>query len=105
MIKLILAAINMTVIMSHAWNAGNFKKPSKEELKKKLSPLQYEVSQDEGTEKPFKNEYWNNKADGIYVDRVSGEPLFSSKDMFDSKTGWPSFTRPLAKENIVEKQD
>ncbi len=79
--------------------------PSKDELKKKLTPLQYEVTQENGTERPFQNEYWNNKREGIYVDIVSGEPLFSSRDKFDSGTGWPSFTRPLEKENIVEKED
>ncbi len=81
------------------------KKPSQEELKKRLSPLQYEVTQQCGTEEPFNNEYWNEKRDGIYVDAVSGEPLFSSKDKFDSGTGWPSFTKPLEGHNIVEKVD
>jgi len=80
-------------------------KPSKEELKKKLTPLQYEVTQKEGTEKPFDNEYWDNKKEGIYVDVVSGEPLFSSLDKYDSGTGWPSFTKPLEPDNIVEKED
>lgn len=78
---------------------------SKENLKKKLSPLQYTVTQEEGTETPFKNEFWDNKREGIYVDIVSGEPLFSSKDKFDSGTGWPSFTRPLIGENITEHKD
>jgi peptide methionine sulfoxide reductase msrA/msrB len=82
-----------------------FTKPSDEELKKKLTKLQYEVTQDSGTEAPFRNEYWNNHADGIYVDVVSGEPLFSSLDKFESGTGWPSFTRPLAPENVVTKSD
>lgn len=83
----------------------NYLKPSNEELKMKLTPLQYEVTQKEGTEPPFDNTYWNNKREGIYVDIVSGEPLFSSKDKYDSGTGWPSFTRPLEPGNIVEKQD
>jgi peptide methionine sulfoxide reductase msrA/msrB len=74
-------------------------------LKKKLTPMQYEVTQEDGTEPPFSNEYWDNKKAGIYVDIVSNEPLFSSKDKYDSKTGWPSFSRPLVKENIVEKDD
>ena len=74
-------------------------------LKKRLTPLQYYVTQEDGTEKPFDNEYWDNKKPGIYVDIVSGEPLFSSLDKFASGTGWPSFTRPLVPENIVEKQD
>ena len=80
-------------------------KPSSPDLKKILTPLQYEVTQKEGTEPPFNNEYWNNDRDGIYVDVVSGEPLFSSLDKFDSGTGWPSFTKPLAQENITEKTD
>lgn len=76
-----------------------------EELKKKLTPLQYEVTQEEGTEPAFQNEYWDNKKPGIYVDIISGEPLFSSQDKYDSGTGWPSFSRPLVKENIVERED
>ena len=78
---------------------------SKEELKAKLTPLQYRVTQENGTEAPFQNEFWNNKRPGIYVDLVSGEPLFSSLDKFDSGTGWPSFTRPLAKDNIITHVD
>ena len=83
----------------------DFKKPVDTELRKTLSPIQYEVTQHEGTERPFANEYWNNKQAGIYVDVVSGEPLFSSLDKYDSGTGWPSFTRPLADENIVTHTD
>lgn len=71
----------------------------------KLSDLQYQVTQKEGTEKPFQNEYWDNKKPGIYVDVVSGEVLFSSKDKFDSGTGWPSFTKPLEDKNIITKKD
>ena len=82
-----------------------FVKPNDEELRSKLSREQYEVTQHEGTEPPFRNEYWDNHADGIYVDVVSGEPLFSSRDKYDSGTGWPSFTRPLEKDNVVEKTD
>jgi methionine-R-sulfoxide reductase len=82
-----------------------YSKPSDEELKKKLTPIQYDVTQHEGTERPFNNEYWDNHRDGIYVDVVSGEPLFSSKDKFESGTGWPSFTRPLEPANIVTKSD
>ena len=80
-------------------------KPADQVLRQKLTPLQYKVTQHEGTEPPFNNEFWNNKKAGIYVDIVSGEPLFSSLDKFESGTGWPSFTRPLDSENIVEKQD
>lgn len=74
-------------------------------LKESLTPMQYKVTQEDGTEPPFKNEYWDNKAPGIYVDVVSGEPLFSSLDKFHSGTGWPSFTRPLDPDNIVERED
>ncbi|MEP6821513.1 MAG: peptide-methionine (R)-S-oxide reductase MsrB [Chthoniobacterales bacterium] len=81
------------------------KKPTDAELRAKLSPIQYEVTQKSGTEPPFHNPYWNNHRDGIYVDRISGEPLFSSLDKFESGTGWPSFTRPLVKENLAEKTD
>jgi methionine-R-sulfoxide reductase len=77
----------------------------KEELLKKLTPDQYDVTQKNGTEPPFKNEYWDNKRPGIYVDVVSGEVLFSSLDKFDSGTGWPSFTKPLKPENVVLKKD
>ena len=85
--------------------SDSWKKPSDEELKRKLNPVQYKVTQHEGTEAPFKNEYWDNKEPGIYVDIVSGEPLFSSLDKFDSGTGWPSFTQPLVKENVRTKTD
>ena len=81
------------------------KKPDDEQLKRKLTPLQYQVTRHEGTEPPFRNEYWDNKEPGIYVDVVSGEPLFSSLDKFDSGTGWPSFTRPLEPEHVVERED
>ncbi|MGD2271693.1 MAG: peptide-methionine (R)-S-oxide reductase MsrB [Desulfobacterales bacterium] len=82
-----------------------YAKPEDSRLREKLTPLQYKVTQREGTEPPFNNEYWDNKKDGIYVDIVSGEPLFSSTDKFESGTGWPSFTKPLEPDNIVEKQD
>lgn len=84
---------------------GDYAKPSQEELKQKLTPLQYKVTQESGTERPFSNEYWDNHKPGIYVDIVSGEALFSSRDKFDSGTGWPSFTKPLESENIVEVKD
>jgi peptide methionine sulfoxide reductase msrA/msrB len=84
---------------------SHFKKPSDKELEERLTPLQYKVTQEDGTERAFDNEYWNNKKPGIYVDIVSGEPLFSSLDKYDSKTGWPSFTKPIESEAIVEKED
>jgi peptide methionine sulfoxide reductase msrA/msrB len=82
-----------------------YDKPASDELKKELTPLQYAVTQEEGTEPPFRNEFWDNKTDGIYVDVVSGEPLFSSTDKFDSGTGWPSFTKPIEKANVSEHVD
>ena len=84
---------------------SQFTKPADDELKKKLTSLQYDVTQNDATEPPFRNEYWNNHEEGIYVDVVSGEPLFSSLDKFDSGTGWPSFTRPLETANVTEKTD
>ena len=84
---------------------GSFMKPSKDELKKRLTPMQYEVTQENGTEPAYDNAYWDNKKEGIYVDIVSGEPLFSSLDKYDSGTGWPSFSKPLEPANIVEKED
>ena len=75
------------------------------ELKQRLTPIQYHVTQENGTEPPFQNEFWNEKRDGLYVDVVSGKPLFSSQDKFDSGCGWPSFTQPLLDSEIVEKQD
>jgi peptide methionine sulfoxide reductase msrA/msrB len=84
---------------------NTYKKPSKEELQKKLTPEQYKCTQEEGTERPFANPYWDNKADGIYVDIVSGEPLFSSLDKYDSGTGWPSFTKPIDKGHLSLKKD
>ena len=82
-----------------------YAKPAKEELKKTLTPLQYQVTQECGTERAFRNAYWDNHTPGIYVDVVSGEPLFSSLDKFDSGSGWPSFTKPLEKTNVTEKTD
>jgi len=94
-------------VWGNADKKGNhvYNKPSENELKRSLTPLQYDVTQNEGTEPPFKNEYWDNNEAGIYVDIVSGEPLFSSVDKFKSGTGWPSFTRPLEEDNIVEHRD
>ena len=83
----------------------DYRKPADDELRQKLSPMQYKVTQHEGTEAPFRNEYWDNHEPGIYVDVVSGEPLFSSLDKFDSGTGWPSFTRPLVPDNVKTRTD
>ena len=82
-----------------------YAKPSQEEIKRRLTDLQYQVTQQDATERPFSNEYNNEKRDGIYVDIVSGEPLFSSREKFDSGTGWPSFYAPLEAENIRQKTD
>ena len=90
---------------THARDWRNFKKPDDATLKKMLTPQQYDVTQRDGTEPAFKNEYADNHREGIYVDIVSGEPLFSSLDKFESGTGWPSFTKPLEPDNIVEKED
>ncbi|HUP62453.1 MAG TPA: bifunctional methionine sulfoxide reductase B/A protein [Thermoanaerobaculia bacterium] len=84
---------------------SQYSKPADAELRKKLTPLQYDVTQNDATEPPFRNDYWNNHEPGIYVDVVSGEPLFSSLDKFESGTGWPSFTRPLEPANVVAKSD
>lgn len=86
-------------------SANIFKKPTQEELKKKLTPEQYQCTQEAGTERPFHNAYWNNHEDGIYIDVVSGEPLFSSLDKYDSGSGWPSFTQPIVKNSVTEKSD
>jgi methionine-R-sulfoxide reductase len=88
---------------THPWET--FQKPALETLRKELTPIQYKVTQEEGTERPFDNAYYNNHEDGIYVDVVSGEPLFSSRDKYESGTGWPSFTKPLDANNVVEKED
>lgn len=82
-----------------------YKKPTDEELRQKLTPMQYEVTQNEATEPAFRNQYWNNKEEGLYVDIVSGEPLFSSREKFDSHCGWASFYKPLEAENFVERED
>jgi methionine-R-sulfoxide reductase len=94
-----------TTTHTTGWNAMTFKKPTDAELKQKLTPEQYAVTQHEGTERPFHNAYWDNHEQGIYVDIVSGEPLFSSLDKYDSGTGWPSFVRPLEPANITTKSD
>lgn len=84
---------------------AGYQRPGEQELRQRLTDLQYQVTQEEGTERPFSNEFWDEKRDGLYVDVVSGEPLFSSRDKFDSGTGWPSFTRPLESDHIVERSD
>jgi peptide methionine sulfoxide reductase msrA/msrB len=94
-------AIARSTVMSH----DRYGKPSDEELRRRLTPLQYEVTQKEGTEPPFRNVYWDNHEAGIYVDVVTGEPLFSSRDKFDSGTGWPSFTRPIDDQRVVAHTD
>ncbi|MBS3815964.1 MAG: peptide-methionine (R)-S-oxide reductase MsrB [Candidatus Thermoplasmatota archaeon] len=83
----------------------DFEKPSDQELREMLTPKQYEVTREKGTEPAFNNEYWDNEREGIYVDLVSGEVLFSSKDKFESGSGWPSFTKPLEPENVVTKKE
>lgn len=90
---------------SESIGSEKYTKPADEVLRKRLTPMQYKITQQDGTEPAFSNEYWDNKKQGIYVDIVSGEPLFSSSDKYDSKTGWPSFSRPLVPENIVEHED
>jgi methionine-R-sulfoxide reductase len=96
-------AKELTMTNEHAQK--QYSKPADDELKKQLTPMQYDVTQAESTEAPFKNEYWDNHREGIYVDVASGEPLFSSLDKFDSGTGWPSFSKPLVSGNVTEKKD
>lgn len=95
----------LSLSQAHAWQPKDAKKPTDAELKKILTPMQYNVTQKAGTEPPFKNEFFHSKEEGIYVDIVSGEPLFSSTDKYDSGTGWPSFFQVLDKNNVVEKKD
>lgn len=83
----------------------NYSKLNKDELKEKLTDVQYKVTQENSTERPFKNEFWESTEEGIYVDIVSGEPLFSSKEKFSSTCGWPSFTKPINDENVIDKSD
>ena len=98
-------AITPTSMNPSSSPAESKPKPNDTELQKKLTPEQYHVTQQCGTEPPFRNEYWDNHRPGIYVDVVSGEPLFTSLDKFDSGSGWPSFTKPIAKENVHQKSD
>jgi methionine-R-sulfoxide reductase len=107
-IRLVAFALALAAVAPReatAWDASKFQRPSDAALRQSLTPLQYKVTQEAATEPPFHNPYWNNHKAGIYVDVVSGEPLFSSLDKFESGTGWPSFTKPLAPENISTKVD
>lgn len=99
-----LACCPLCFFLFFAFAAGAAAKPSPAELKRKLTPLQFNVTQEDGTEPPFKNEYWDKKDDGIYVDIVSGEALFSSRDKYDSGTGWPSFTKPLHSDAVITRE-
>lgn len=92
-------------VLTAAGGVKMYQKPSHEEIKKRLSPAQYQVTQNHGTEPAFDNQFWDNKRAGLYVDIVSGEPLFASIHKYDSGSGWPSFTRPLVAQNIVERAD
>ncbi len=98
-------AFLLVTMQASAWEPKDFKKPSAEQLKKTLTNTQFNVSQKEDTEPPFHNDYWDNHKDGIYVDVVSGEPLFSSKDKYDSGTGWPSFTKTIKDGSVTLKTD
>jgi peptide methionine sulfoxide reductase msrA/msrB len=104
---IVLSAATLDTTLTQAKDAAHmpYKKPKDDVLKKTLTPEQYYVTQKAGTETPFHNEYWDNHEAGIYVDVVSGEPLFSSTDKFESGTGWPSFTKPLEPSNIKQKDD
>jgi len=98
------ASGNTATPVATPWN-GNFVMPAPDELRTRLTPLQYEVTQNEATEHSFQNEYWDNRQEGIYVDIVSGQPLFSSTDKFKSGTGWPSFTRPITADAMLTHTD
>ena len=102
---LLVSAVIFIGVMLGGSGTEKPQKPSKKELKKTLTPLQYHVTQENGTETPFQNEFWDNKREGIYVDVVSKEPLFSSTDKYDSGTGWPSFTKPIDPGNLEEVTD
>ncbi len=100
-----MSASSSDTRQSHSADEIRWSKPDDDTIRQDLTPLQYKVTQEDGTEPPFNNEYWDNKEPGIYVDIVSGEPLFSSTHKFDSGTGWPSFTQPLETDHVVEKTD
>lgn len=102
---LLIGLLSMESVLATKFDAKSYKKPNREELKRRLTPEQFEVTQEEGTERPFSNAYHAHKEPGIYVDVVSGEPLFSSLDKYDSGTGWPSFTKPIDTKFITTKTD
>ena len=104
-VALALTARAQNTARQKGWVAANFRKPPAAELQKKLTPIQFEVTQHAGTERAFGNEYWKNERPGIYVDVVSGEPLFSSLDKYDSGTGWPSFWQPLEPANVKQSSN
>jgi methionine-R-sulfoxide reductase len=103
--KYLLSLTLIWGIAAVAWDSQSYKKPTDAELKQKLESTQYDVTQKDGTEAPFHNKYFHSEAEGIYVDVVSGEPLFSSLDKYDSGTGWPSFTKPIDPSHLVMKTD
>lgn len=103
--KFLILMFLMIPMMAFGRRFEDFQKPTDSELKERLTDIQYKVTQKDGTERAFSNEYWDNKEEGIYVDIVSGEPLFSSRDKYESGTGWPSFTRPIDDRYIVTKED
>jgi methionine-R-sulfoxide reductase len=109
LVAVLAALLSATAAAAQAhpagWNPATYVKPADAELRRRLTPLQYEVTQRDRTEVPYQNAYWDNHAAGIYVDVVSGEPLFSSLDKYDSRTGWPSFTRPLEPGNLKTRED
>jgi peptide-methionine (R)-S-oxide reductase len=102
---LAMAGVASAQTDTRGWNPMTFTKPSNAELKGRLTPEQYSVTQQDATERPYHNAYWDNHEAGIYVDVVSGEPLFTSLDKYDSRTGWPSFTRPLEPRNVKTHSD
>ncbi len=104
-LALLSLALNTLPVGAAEDNNSHWQRPGDDEIRRMLSSEQYQITQREGTEPPFRNAYWDNKADGIYVDVVSGEPLFSSREKFKSGTGWPSFYAPLSANNIVERED
>ncbi len=103
--RIIFVFIGLFMLSVNVYAATTYVKPSETQLKQQLTPMQYKVTQEGGTEESFNNAYWNNDQPGIYVDVVSGQPLFSSTDKYDSKTGWPSFTQPISQKDIVLKTD